>query len=196
MTERYNHKRPCRKPHATGLVKTRFEMVQECLKLYVGLSQLAAPSGCLAFWKPVQRWPFPWFVGKAQTVVPGHGSSLVPRTALQESCLETLHGASRKTDFVWCVCGGEKDGLGRQNLPLTECWQLAPPGVSWQQVFSTLCSEVPTAGGHEEENPCAACPGASCLLPHLSTEGCGHVSFKLCVKKGSALVYCYKYGLH
>lgn len=102
----------------------------------------------------------------------------------------------RKTDFVWCVCGGEKDGLGRQNLPLTECWQLAPPGVSWQQVFSTLCSEVPTAGGHEEENHCAACPGASCLLPHLSTEGCGHVTFKLWVKRGSALVYCYKYGLH
>lgn len=65
--------------------------------------------------------PLPWFIGKAHTVVPGHGLSLVPHTALQESCLETLHSASRKTNFVWCVCGGEKYGLGRQKLPLTEC---------------------------------------------------------------------------
>lgn len=37
-----------KKPHVTGLVETRFETVQECLKLHVGLSQLAIPSGCLA----------------------------------------------------------------------------------------------------------------------------------------------------
>lgn len=41
-----------------------------------------------------------------------------------------------------------------------------------------------------------ACPGASCLLPHLLIEGCGHVTFKLCMSKVSALVNCYKYGLH
>lgn len=65
--------------------------------------------------------PLPWFVGKAHTVVPGHSLFQVSCTALQESCLEALCSASRKTDFVWCICGGEKYGLGRQKLPLTEC---------------------------------------------------------------------------
>lgn len=37
-----------KKPRVTALVETRFETVQECLKLYVGLSQLTTPPGCLA----------------------------------------------------------------------------------------------------------------------------------------------------
>lgn len=74
-----------KKPRVTGLVETRFETVQECLKLYVGLSQLTTPPGCLALWKPVQRWPFAVVCRGKPTwprLVPGpkHSSpSILPR---------------------------------------------------------------------------------------------------------------------
>lgn len=117
-----------KKPHVTGLVETRFETVQECLKLHVGLSQLAIPSGCLALWKPLQEVTFChglWGKPTLKAWPPGHGSTLVPVTALQASCLETLRSAFRKTNFVWCVCGGEKYGLGRQKPASIKCCQLA-----------------------------------------------------------------------
>lgn len=66
--------------------------------------------------------PLLWFVGESP---PGHGSSLVPSTALQASCLETLRNAFRKANFVWCICGGEKHGLRKQKLSLIERCQLA-----------------------------------------------------------------------